>query len=42
MIVDPFWFGVGVGVFGTVLFETIILISIGISASNNAKKGNKQ
>lgn len=42
MVVNPFWFGVGVGVFGVIVFELIALILIGISTNKKAKKGNNQ
>ena len=42
MVVDPFWFGVGVGLFGTVLFEVIIIVLVGLSGNKNTKKGNEQ
>lgn len=36
MVVNPFWFGVGIGIFGVIMFELIILILIAVGFT---KKG---
>lgn len=38
MIVSPFWFGIGVGIFGTIMFELIAFIVFAIYLSNKARK----
>lgn len=38
MIVNPFWFGVGVGVVGTIIFEVIALIVFSVCISKKEGK----
>lgn len=42
IVVNPLWFGIGIGVFGTVVLEMVLLVTYAICTSKDKEKNKNE